>query len=194
MDESRRVFGVVLGEQSVRRERVVHAVAERVAKLALGHPAVQRERDDQFDVVDPCCRGHLEHLLDDQLAVVGPFHRGERKGDVVERDGELHAGAQQGREGLGVAEWVAERSADRATWIFERIERLRRVDHPASLRQALQREPLPVPEQGRRCGAIDLQHEPRSRAHRTPFRSRRSKTTFTAPRRPAAPAWARASP
>ena len=56
-------------------EGVVHAVADRVPELGLGHAAVQGEGGDQVDIVDAGLRGDVEHGLDDPLAHVGAAHR-----------------------------------------------------------------------------------------------------------------------
>ena len=71
MDELVGVLGVVLPQQAVGREGVVDPVAERMAQLGVGHPAVQRQRRDEHDVVDARLGGELEHLLDHELAHVG---------------------------------------------------------------------------------------------------------------------------
>ncbi|CAB4816141.1 unannotated protein [freshwater metagenome] len=60
-------------------EGVVHAVAERVAKLVLGHAAVQRERRDDVHVVHAHLGSGVEDRLDDTLADVGAAHLGERE-------------------------------------------------------------------------------------------------------------------
>ena len=92
------VLGVVLGQQSTGLEGVVDAVADGVAQLGLGHPAVQGERGDQLDVVDAGLGGEVEHGLDDPLADVGATHLGQRQADVVEGDRQPHAGEQQRRQ------------------------------------------------------------------------------------------------
>ena len=60
------VLGVVLGEQSVGGEGVVDAVADGVAQLGLGHPAVEGQGHDEGHVVHPGVGGHVQHLLDHQ--------------------------------------------------------------------------------------------------------------------------------
>ena len=69
------VLGVVVVEEAVRGEGVVHAVADGVAQLGLGHAAVQGEGGDEVDVVDAGRGGQVEHGLDHALAHVGPAHR-----------------------------------------------------------------------------------------------------------------------
>ena len=86
------VLGVVLGQQAARLEGVIDAVADGVSQLGLAHAAVQGEGGDQLDVVDAGGRGQVEHGLDHPLADVGPAHLGQRQADVVEGDGQAHAG------------------------------------------------------------------------------------------------------
>ena len=192
MDEVVRVLGVVLGQQPVRRERVVDPVPERVPQLLLGHAPVQGQGGHQHHVVHAGLRRHVEHGLDHHLPDVGCLHRGQRQRDVVEADGQLHAGAEQCRQGVAVPDRVQQRVADGAVGVLDRLHRLGRVDHPAPLRERLEREALAVPEQRRWRRLVHLEDEARSAAHRAgPFRT--SNAIFTAPRRPAAPAWATAS-
>ena len=154
------VLGVVVVEQAVRRERVVHAVADGVAQLGLGHAPVQGQGGDQVDVVDARGRGEVEHRLDHALAHVGASHRGEREADVVEGDRELHPGPEQGAERLGVAEGVVEGVADGAVDVVERVEGLARVQHAAPAGgEPLEAERLAVVEQDRRGRLVDLQDE-----------------------------------
>ena len=180
----------------MRREGVVDTVADRVAQLRLGHPAVQRERRDEVDVVDAGRGRQVEHRLDHPLAHVGPAHRREREADVVERDGELHARLEQRPQGRRVAERVVEGVADGGVGILEGVERLAGVQHAgATGRQLLEPEALAVVEEDRWGRAVDLEDEPRT-GHQMLSLSRsdrRSKAILTAPRAPAAAAWAMAS-
>ncbi len=192
VEEVAGVLGVVLGQEAVGREGVVDAVAQRVAELVLGHAAVQGQGGDQDDVVHARRRGHLEHGLDDHLAHVGRLHLRQRERDVVEADRQLHPRAQQRGQRVTIAGGVEERVANGPVRVFERLHRLGRVDHTAALGQRLEHEALAVPEQGGWRGLVHLEDEAGSAAHRVcPFRT--SNAIFTAPRRPAAPAWATAS-
>ena len=156
------VFGVVLVEHAARVEGVVDAVAEHVAQLVLVHPAVQTEGGDDVDVVDAGGGRQVEHGLDDPLAVVGAAHLGQRQAGVVEHDRQLHVGLQQRRQRLHV-DRIEQGVADRAVEIFDSVQRLRRVDHPAAVgRQLLEAEPLAAPEQDRRRRPVDLEHESRT--------------------------------
>src|SRR5271166_522485 len=96
--------------------------------------------------------------------------------------------------------------------VGEHADRLWSVDDPGPDREPFETEALPVPHQRRRCRPVDFEDEAGPRAH---FASlvvlairgppapagtswadpglRRSNTIFTAPRRPAAAAWATAS-
>ena len=165
MHERVGVLGVVLEQQAVRREGVEDAVAQGVAQLGVGHAAVQRQRGDEHDVVDAGFGGELEHLLDHQLAYVGAAHGRQGQRDVVEGDGERHPRAQLGPQRRGVAERVLEGVADGADGVLERVDRLGRVQDPAAHREALEAEPLAVPEQRRRCRAVNLEDEAGPRAH-----------------------------
>ena len=194
VDEGVGVLGIVLGEQAVGGEGVVDAVAEGVAELGLGHPPVEGQGHDEGHVVHAGLGRHVEHLLDDHLADVGPLHGRQGQRDVVEGDGQFHPRAQQGGQRVPVAHRVGEGRADGGRRVGERIDGLGGVDDPAALGQPLEAEPLAVPEQRGRRGAVDVEHESGPGAHRVrPFGLRRSKTTLTAPRRPAAPAWPMAS-
>ena len=132
------VLGVVLVEQAARRERVVHAVADGVAQLGLGHPPVQGEGADQVDVVDAGLGGEVEHGLDDALADVGPAHLRQRQADVVERDRQLHAREQQRRQRV-LVDRVEQGVADRAVDVVERRQRLGRRRSPGCGRPAASR-------------------------------------------------------
>ena len=83
------VLGIVVGEVG-RIEASEHAFPHRALDLLGGHPSVERVGDDQLQVLDAGARGHLDHLLDDQLADVRSFHRRERDRYVVERDRQPH--------------------------------------------------------------------------------------------------------
>ena len=183
-------------EAAVRREGVVDAVADGVAQLVLGHAAVQGERGDEVDVVDAGRGGQVEHGLDDALAHVGPAHRRQRQGDVVERDGELHA--RRGAARAGVASRRAgcrgrggsRRRGPRGRRAARR-GRARGCARPAASRAG-------SPRRGGR-GSAGSSGRPRGRtrdgasdAVSLSFR-RRSKAILTAPRAPAAAAWAMAS-
>ncbi len=142
--------------------------------------------------------GQVEHRLDDALAVVGSVHGRQRQRDVVEGDGEPHAREQQLRQGRAIAQRVEQGLADGLVGIIERIERFGGVDdtRPPG-RQPLEAEPLAVPGQDRRGGAVDGKDESGTGHDRVAsylrFSPRRSNATFTAPRRPAAAACSMAS-
>ena len=63
VDEVVGVLGVVLGQEAVGGEGLVDPVAQGVAQLGLGHPAVQGQGGDEHHVVDagrrPPCRAPL---------------------------------------------------------------------------------------------------------------------------------------
>ena len=186
------ILGIVLGQQAVRGEGVVDPVAQRVAQLLLGHATVQRQRGDELDVVHSRLRRHVEHRLDHHLADVGRLHGRQRQRDVVEADGQLHARAEQCRQRVTVALGVEQGVADGPVGILDRLHGLGGVDDATALGQRLEAEALAAPEQGRWRRLVDLEDEAWTAAHRIgPFRT--SNAIFTAPRRPAAPAWATAS-
>ena len=182
----------MLIEQATRRERVVHAIADRVAELRLGHPPVQREGRDEVDVVDAGFGGEVEHGFDDALADVGAAHLRQRQAHVVEGDRELHPGEEQLRQRvlvLGMQQRVQDRTVD----VAQRLDRLGRVDDAAAVGgELLEAEVLTAPEEDGRGGAIHLEDEAGTGHYRW-FSCLRSNATFTAPRRPAAEAWAMAS-
>ena len=194
VDQRIGVLGVVLGQQAVGGEGVVDAVAQGVAELGFGHPSVEGQGHDQGHVVHAGLGRHVQDLFDDHLADIGPLHGRQGQRDVVEGDGQLHPRPQEGGQGVAVAHRMGEGRADGRRRIWERIDGLGGVDDPAALGETFEAEPLAVPEQRGRRGAVDVEHESGPGAHRVrPFGLRRSKTTFTAPRRPAAPAWPMAS-
>jgi len=192
MDEVVRVLGVVLGQPAGWGEGVVDPVAQGVPQLGLGHAAVQGQGGDEDHVVHPGVGRHVEDGLDHHLADVGRLHGRQRQRDVVEADGELHAGVQQLGQRVAVAHRVQQGVADGAVGVIEGRQGLGGVDDPAALGQRLEGEALAVPEQRRRGGLVHFQDETGTAAHRVcPFLM--SKAILTAPRRPAAPAWATAS-
>jgi hypothetical protein len=141
-------------------EGVVDPVADGVAQLGLGHAAVQGEGGDDVDVVDAGLGGQVEDRLDDALAHVGAAHGGQRKRDVVEGDGQRHAGAQQAAQGRAVAQGVVEGMTDGALGVVEGLERLARVEHAAAAGgQLLQPQALAVVEQHRGRRPVDVEHE-----------------------------------
>ena len=117
-------------------ERVVDAVPERVAQLLLGHAAMQGQRGDEDDVVDARLCRHVQHRLDDHLADVRRLHRRQGQGDVVEADGELHAGTQECRQGVAVADGVQQRVADGPVGVVDRLHRARARKSPGCPRAA----------------------------------------------------------
>ncbi len=156
------VLGVELVQQPARFERVVHPVADGVAQLGLGHPAVECEGGDDVDVVDTGVGGEVEDRFDHPLANVGAAHLRERQADVVERDRELHARVEPGTQRVTV-DRVVESVTDRAVDVVDRRQRFRGVDHPAAVwRQLLEAESLTPPEQRGRGRAVDVEHESRA--------------------------------
>ena len=154
IDDLVRVLGVVVVEP-VRVELVEDAGADGALELGRGHPAVQRERGDQMDVLDTRAVGALEHVLDHAAADVGQLHRRQREADVVERDRQLHARAEQAVERVH-AERRVERGADRGVDVDQALQRRRRVDDPAADREPLQAEGLAGMEERRRRVLVDL--------------------------------------
>ncbi len=193
VDQVVGVLGVVLGQQPVRSEGVVDPVAEGVAQLLLGHAPVQRERGDQHDVVDARLGRHVEHGLDHHLADVGRLHRRQRERDVVEADGELHAGAEQRRQRVAVADGVEQGVADGPVGVLDRL-RSARGRRSTRLPSGSVSRVKPSPFQNS-VGGVDLSTSSTKPGRRLigQFLSAMSNAIFTAPRRPAAPAWATAS-
>ena len=153
------VLGVVVVERALRGEGVEHPLAQGVAQLVVGHPAVQGQSRDQVHVVHPRGGRHVEDLLDDPLADVGAPHGRQRQRDVVEGDGQLHSRPQPRRQRIGV-ERVQQGVADGLGGIGQAREGLGRVDDPAAARrQPLQAEALTVMEQDRRGRAVDIHHQ-----------------------------------
>ena len=151
------VLGVVVGEL-VGPEGKEHPLADGPADLGGGHPAVQRVGDDQFDVVDAGFGRPGQDRLDDALADVGQPHRRQRQADVVERDGELHARAQQFAQRRGVDRRV-ERGFDRGCRVVEAGKDLRRVDDAGAEREAFEAQALAGVHEQRRGSFVDLENE-----------------------------------
>ncbi len=105
---------------------------------------------------------------------------GQGQRDVVEGDGQPHPRAQQGGKRVSITLWVEQRVADGSRRVGKGVERLGGVDHPAAFGKTLEREPLPVPEQRRWGGAIDIEHEAGPGAHRVgPFRLLRFRSRWS---------------
>ena len=153
-DDRVRVLGVVVVEP-VGIELVEDPRADRALELGRRHPAVQRERGDQVDVVDAGPVGALEHVLDHAAADVRRLHRRQRQADVVERDRQLHARPQQRVERVHPERRV-ERGGDRGVDVDQALQRRRRIDDPRADRQPLEPERLAGMKQRRRRVLVDL--------------------------------------
>jgi hypothetical protein len=154
----RGVLGVEVVELAVGEEGPEDPLADDVAQLVRGQPAVQRVRRDQLDVVHTGVGRHRQDGLDDALPDVRLLHRRQRDGNVVERDRQPHPGAQQLRQRLGL-ERVQQRVLDRFLDVPHRRQRLRRVHHPGAERETLQQEALTVVHEQRRCPVVHLKHK-----------------------------------
>src|SRR3984957_5186992 len=153
---------------------------------------MQGQRRHQLHVVDTGLRRHVQHGLDHHLADIGRLHGRQRQRDVVEADGELHARTEKGRQGVPVALRMQQRVTYGAIGILDRLHGLGRVHDATAFRQRLEAEGLAAPEQGRWRRLVHLEDKAWAATHRIgPFRT--SNAILTAPRRPAAPAWATAS-
>jgi hypothetical protein len=195
-------------------EAVEHPRPHGAPELRRGHAAVQRERGDQVDVVDSGPVGVLQHALDHALADVRRAHGRKRHGDVVESNGEAHAGSQQRRQRFH-AERGVESGVDGGVDVGQALHGRRRVHHPRADRQALEPEAVAVVEERGRRGRRDLDHgrlavdrgaAVEARAHALHHRAARrlasvdgahvgapiSKTVRTPPERAARGAWSRA--
>ena len=101
-----------------------------------------------------------------------------------------------GKSSSGSGSWssgMQQRVQDRTVDVAQRLDRLGRVDDAAAVGgELLEAEVLTAPEEDGRGGAIHLEDEAGTGHYRW-FSCLRSNATFTAPRRPAAEAWAMAS-
>jgi hypothetical protein len=157
------VFGIVVVEQSARRERVVDAITDRVTQLGLGHTSVQRQCGDDVHVIDAGLGGHVEYAFDHSLTNIGIAHRRQRQRDVVERDRQFHARVQQRGERV-VVERMQQRVADRTLGVGQTGQWLGGVQHPRATRgQLLEAEAVTVMEQDGRSRLVDVEHEARPR-------------------------------
>src|SRR5215211_8958556 len=117
----------------------------------------------------------LQHLFDDLLPDVRSPHRWQRDREVVEGDGELHAGPEKIVQGFHL-EGLQQRAFDGDARLGERLRGSGRVDHTRSLRQLLVVEPVPRVEPHR--GAVLIKNGSETRtAHRC--RSLRSLKHFS---------------
>src|ERR687896_532577 len=112
-------------------------------------------------VFDALRGGLLENLLYDELADVRPLHRRQRDREVVESDGELHAGEEELVEGLHRKK-LQERPLDGDVRVCERVERAGRVDHARPLRELFRIEPVPRVEHHRRAVLLEDGRETRT--------------------------------
>src|SRR5581483_8719716 len=190
--EAVRILRVEVREV-VRVEGAEHALPHRVLDLVRGHPAVQRVRHRELEVLDARSCGELDDLLEDELAHVGGPHRRQGQRDVIDRDRELHPRPEELGKRFGV-QGVRDRVPDRPAHVPDPRQRVRWVDHPRAERELLQPEPLALVDQERRGPLVHLQHEPRPRHVRNPLYSAcGSNATFNVPSLPAASAWSIAS-
>ena len=128
-----------------------------MADLLLGHPPVETGGDDEVDVLDPRVGRDLDDLLQDQLAGVRLGHRRQRQREIVERERQLHARAEQRLQRI-VLQRVRERSPDRPLNVSDRLHRVGRIDHAAAQGQLLQPHALAEVEEDRGRVAIDLEY------------------------------------
>src|ERR687893_327291 len=112
-------------------------------------------------VFDALRGGLLEHLLYDELADVRPLHRRQRYREVVEGDGQLHAGEEKLVQRLH-AHRLQERALDRHVRLGERLEGTGGVDHARAFRQLLVVEAVPRVEHHR--GTVLLEDGRETRA------------------------------
>ena len=165
------ILGIVVEQQALRCECVVDTIAHGMAQFRLRHSTVQRERSDKLHVVDSGGGREFEHRFDDALTDVGSLHRGQRKGDVVECDGELHPRLEQRSERFAVTNGIHQRMADGGVGVLQWLDGFGRIDDAAaSGREPFETEALAMVEQDRGSRAIDVEYEPRSRHGHVPFR------------------------
>jgi hypothetical protein len=153
------VFCVVV-VQMVGVEAADYLLSEAVCDLRLRHPAVQPQSRDEVDVLYTLRVRLLDHLLYDELAVVRGPHRGKRDREVVEGDGELHAGTQEFVQRLHPHRFE-QRPLDGDAGVGERLEGPWRIDHACTLRQLLVVEPVPRVEHHR--GAVFIEDGDKAR-------------------------------
>jgi hypothetical protein len=96
-----RVLGVVVVEP-VGVVAGHDLLAQAVPKLCPRHPPVEAQGRYEMYVFDALRGGLLQYLFDDLLSNVWPPHRWQGYGEVVEGDGELHAGTEKIVQGLHV--------------------------------------------------------------------------------------------
>ena len=153
---------LVLGVEVVELlgvEAPVHALAYGAADLVRGHPAVQRGRHDDLDVLDALARRELDHLFQDPLPDIRGGHGRQRERDVVDGDGELHAGNQEFGERLRVARRMLQGVTDGAHHVLHAGQRIGGIDHPRAQGELLHPETLALMHHQRWCSFVDFQYE-----------------------------------
>ena len=151
-------------------------------ELVFCHPAVQTQRRDDVEIVDPGFCGHVDDLFHHELAHVRRGHRRQWQREVVKGDRELHATPEQRLERI-VLQRLGDRALDGALGMRDRFERVGRIDDARAERHLLQPDAFTEVEEHRRRVSIDLDHGTRT-GHQA-LNRRRSNATFTAPNLPA---------
>ena len=146
--------------QAIGPEGAVDALADHPADLLGRHPAVQRRRHDDLEVLHPGAGGQLDHVLEHALTHVRGHHRRQRDREVVDRDRELHPREQQLGQRLLIAGRLEQRATDLPVEVAQARQRIRRIHDARAEREPLHPVPLAlVDDQGRRP-LVHLQHEP----------------------------------
>ena len=159
VSEGVAVLGVEVREV-VRVEAAVHALADHPLDLRGVHPTVQRGGHDQLHVLDARPSRHLDHVLQDPLPDVRGRHGRKRDRDVVDRDRELHPGAQEVGQRLRVSHRMAQRMLDRAVHVADPGKGIGRVHHARAEGELLHAEALPLVHQQGRCAFVHITSRP----------------------------------
>jgi len=108
------VFGVVIVERVFGPVRVENFGAQHLFDFPTVHVPMQTHGDHQMHVRHAAGGEAFEQHIDNGLAVIGRAHDRQRERNVVDGDGDFHAGLRCARNGSNSMGWSIARSTSRA--------------------------------------------------------------------------------
>ena len=155
-DEAVGLFGVVVVE-AFGVEGIEDAFADHPLDLVGGHSPVERDGDDEMNVLDAVPVHHVDEDFERRLTNVRSLHRRQRHAQIVNRNRHLHARLQLREERVAVVR-VIERVANRRLAVGQAFDRLVRVDDARPDRQIFQNKIHARGDDARRAVAVDVDH------------------------------------